>query len=129
MKKMKGVILAGGSGTRLWPNTKVTNKHLLPVYNQPMIYYPIQTLQQAGINDILILPGKDNAGDFARLLGSGRDFNANFEFKVQDQAGGLAYAVSLAEEFVGDDDFVVIFGDNIVEDNISEDVQQIPERV
>jgi glucose-1-phosphate thymidylyltransferase len=123
-KKMKGVILAGGSGTRLFPNTKVTNKHLLPVYNQPMIYYPIQTLMKAGITDILILPGKDNAGDFAKLLGSGKEFNANFSFKVQDHAGGLAYAVSLAEDFVGDDNFVVIFGDNIIEDNIVKDVQE-----
>ena len=120
---MKGVILAGGSGTRLHPNTKVTNKHLLPVYNQPMIYYPIQTLLRAGIDDILILPGKDHAGDFAKLLGSGKDFNAKFTFKVQDHAGGFAYAVGLAEEFVGDDDFVVIFGDNILEDNIIQDVQ------
>ncbi|PKL72209.1 hypothetical protein CVV26_02580 [Candidatus Kuenenbacteria bacterium HGW-Kuenenbacteria-1] len=121
---MKGIILAGGSGTRLYPNTKVTNKHLLPVYNQPMIYYPIQTLMRAGITDILILPGKDNAGDFAKLLGSGKEFNANFSFKVQDHAGGLAYAVGLAEEFVGDDNFVVIFGDNIIEDNIIKDVQE-----
>ncbi|MEK7557605.1 MAG: sugar phosphate nucleotidyltransferase [Patescibacteria group bacterium] len=124
MKKMKGVILAGGGGTRLFPNTKVTNKHLLPVYNQPMIYYPIQTLMRAGIKDILIMPGKDNAGDFAKLLGSGKEFNANFSFKVQDHAGGLAYAVGLAEEFVGDDNFVVIFGDNIIEDNIIKDVQE-----
>jgi glucose-1-phosphate thymidylyltransferase len=122
-KKMKGVILAGGSGTRLFPNTKVTNKHLLPVYNQPMIYYPIQTLMRAGITDILIMPGKDNAGDFAKLLGSGKEFNANFQFKVQDHAGGLSYAVALAEDFVGDDNFVVIFGDNIIEDTIIEDVQ------
>jgi len=126
-KKMKGVILAGGSGTRLHPNTKVTNKHLLPVYNQPMIYYPIQTLMRAGIEDILILPGRENAGDFAKLLGSGRDFNADFYFKVQDHAGGLAYAVGLAEEFVGDDNFVVIFGDNIIEDNIIQDVQNFKE--
>lgn len=123
-KKMKGVILAGGSGTRLHPNTKVTNKHLLPVYNQPMIYYPIQTLLKAGITEILILPGKDNAGDFARLLGSGKDFNANFSFKVQDHAGGLAYAVGLAEDFVGDNNFTVIFGDNILEQNIIKDVQE-----
>lgn len=122
-KKMKGVILAGGSATRLLPNTKVTNKHLLPVYNQPMIYYPIQTLLKAGITDILILPGKDHAGDFAKLLGSGKDFNCNFTFKVQDHAGGLAYAVGLAEEFAGDDDFVVMLGDNILEDNIIKDVQ------
>ena len=122
-KRMKGVILAGGGGTRLFPNTKVTNKHLLPVYNQPMIYYPIQMLLKAGIKDILILPGKDHAGDFAKLLGSGREFNANFSFKVQDHAGGLSYAVGLAEDFVGDDNFVVILGDNILEDNIVEDVQ------
>lgn len=124
MKKMKGVILAGGDGARLFPNTKVTNKHLLPVYNQPMIYYPIQTLMKAGITDILILPGKDHAGDFAKLLGSGKEFNANFSFKVQDHAGGLAYAVGLAEDFVGDDNFVVVFGDNIIEDNIVKDVQE-----
>ena len=122
-KKMKGVILAGGTGSRLFPNTKVTNKHLLPVYNQPMIYYPIQTLMKAGITDILIMPGKDHAGDFAKLLGSGKDFNANFSFKVQDHAGGLAYAVGLAEEFVGENNFTVVFGDNIIEDNIVKDVQ------
>ncbi len=122
-KKMKGVILAGGSGTRLFPNTKVTNKHLLPVYNQPMIYYPIQTLLKAGIADILIMPGKDHAGDFAKLLGSGKEFNARFTFKVQDHAGGLAYAVGLAEDFVGDDNCVVIFGDNILEYNIIKDIQ------
>jgi len=122
-KKMKGVILAGGGGTRLYPNTKVTNKHLLPVYNQPMIYYPINTLMRAGIEDILILPGKDHAGDFAKLLGSGIDFNVNFSFKVQDHAGGLAYAVGLAKEFVGNDNFVVILGDNILGDNILGDVQ------
>lgn len=126
-KKMKGVILAGGTGSRLFPNTKVTNKHLLPVYNQPMIYYPIQTLMKAGISDILIMPGKDHAGEFARLLGSGKEFNANFSFKVQDHAGGLAYAVGLAEEFVGDDNFTVVFGDNIIEDNITRDVQEFEE--
>ncbi len=120
---MKGVILAGGGGTRLFPNTKVTNKHLLPVYNQPMIYYPIQILLKAGIKDILILPGKEHAGDFAKLLGSGREFNANFTFKVQDHAGGLAYATGLARDFVGDENFVMVLGDNVLEDNIIEDVQ------
>lgn len=123
-KKMKGVILAGGGGTRLYPNTKVTNKHLLPVYNQPMLYYPIQTLLKAGITDILILPGIEHAGDFAKLLGSGKDFNANFTFKVQDHAGGLAYATGLARNFVGDDNFVMMLGDNILEDNIIKDVQE-----
>ena len=120
---MKGVILAGGGGTRLFPNTKVTNKHLLPVYNQPMIYYPIQTLLKAGIKDILIMPGKDNAGDFAKLLGSGKEFGANFVFKVQDHNGGLAYAAGLARQFAAGDDFVLILGDNLLEDNIIEDVE------
>ncbi len=121
---MKGVILAGGSGSRLMPNTKVTNKHLLPVYNQPMIYYPIQTMLRAGINDILILPNKNYAGDFAELLGSGKDFNANFSFKIQDYAGGLAYAVSLAEEFVKNDNFFVLLGDNIIEDDLINDIKE-----
>ena len=124
---MKGVILAGGSGTRLYPNTKVTNKHLLPVYNKPMIYYPIERMIKAGITDILILPGKDHAGDFAKLLGSGKDFNVNFSFKVQDHAGGLAYAVGLAKEFVGDDNFLVIFGDNVIDYDFYEDVQKFKE--
>jgi glucose-1-phosphate thymidylyltransferase len=120
---MKGVILAGGEGTRLFPNTKVTNKHLLPVYDRPMIYYAIENMIKAGIEDILILPGKDHAGDFAKLLGSGKDFNVRFTFKIQDHAGGLAYAVGLAENFVGDDNFLVIFGDNIIDYNFYEDVQ------
>lgn len=120
---MKGVILAGGAGTRLFPCTKVTNKHLLPVYDRPMIYYPIQNMIQAGIEDILVLPGKDHAGDFAKLLGSGKDFNARFTFKIQDHAGGLAYAVGLAEDFVGQDNFLVIFGDNIIDYDFSTDVK------
>ncbi|MFH1564878.1 MAG: sugar phosphate nucleotidyltransferase [bacterium] len=120
---MKGVILAGGAGTRLFPNTKVTNKHLLPVYDRPMIYYAIENMIKAGIEDILILPGKDHAGDFAKLLGSGKDFNVRFTFKIQDHAGGLAYAVGLAEDFVGDDNFLVIFADNIIDNNFYEDVQ------
>lgn len=120
---MKGVILAGGEGTRLYPNTKVTNKHLLPVFNKPMIYYPIENMIKAGIDEILILPGKAHAGDYARLLGSGKDFNVEFTFKVQDHAGGLAYAVGLAEQFVGDDNFLVIFGDNIIDYEFYEDVK------
>lgn len=119
---MKGVILAGGSGTRLFPNTKVTNKHLLPVYNKPMIFYAIETMIKAGIKDILILPGKDNAGAFAQLLGSGAEFNVNFFYRIQESAAGLAYAVSLAEEFVGDDNFMVLFGDNIIFDDVAPDV-------
>jgi glucose-1-phosphate thymidylyltransferase len=121
---MKGVILAGGTGSRLFPCTKVTNKHLLPVYDKPMIYYAIENMIKAGIEEILILPGKDHAGDFAKLLGSGREFNVHFTFKIQDHAGGLAYAVGLAEDFVGDDNFLVIFGDNIIDYDFYEDVQK-----
>jgi glucose-1-phosphate thymidylyltransferase len=120
---MKGVILAGGEGTRLRPCTKVTNKHLLPVYNKPMIYYAIENMISAGIDDILILPGKNHAGDFAKLLGSGQEFNVKFTFIVQDHAGGLAYAVGLAEGFVQNDNFMVILGDNIIEHNFSDEVK------
>ena len=87
---MKGVILAGGTGSRLFPSTKVTNKHLLPVFNKPMIYYPIETLRSSGINDILIISSPEHAGDFMQLLGSGIDFNVNFTYKIQDGAGGIA---------------------------------------
>lgn len=120
---MKGIILAGGNGTRLYPNTKVTNKHLLPVYNKPMIYYPIENMLKAGIDEILIMPGKDHAGDFAKLLGSGKDFNAKFTFIVQDYAGGCAYPIKLIKNFVGDDDFLYIFGDNIFDYDFSDDVK------
>lgn len=120
---MKGVILAGGTGSRLYPNTKVTNKHLLPVYNKPMIYYPIENMLKAGITDILIMPGKDHAGDFAKLLGSGKDFNAKFTFIVQDHAGGVAYPIKLIKNFIGNDSFLYIFGDNIIEHDFYEDVQ------
>lgn len=120
---MKGVILAGGTGSRLYPNTKVTNKHLLPVYNKPMIYYAIENLLKAGIDDILILPGKDHAGDFAKLLGSGTEFNAKFTFIIQDYAGGVAYPIKLIKNFVGDDSFVYILGDNIIGHDFYEDVQ------
>lgn len=119
---MKGVILAGGSGSRLMPNTKVTNKHLLPVYDKPMIYYAIETLLRAGIRDILILPGKEQAGAFTQLLGSGSEFNANFTYRVQESASGLAYAVGLAQPFVQNDNFMVVFGDNIILDDLSSEV-------
>jgi glucose-1-phosphate thymidylyltransferase len=113
---MKGVILAGGSGTRLYPCTKVTNKHLLPVYNKPMIFYPIQTLLAGGIREILIVSGPGHAGHFLNLLGSGKDFRAKFTYEIQDEAGGIAQALRLAEDFAGGDDIVVILGDNIFED-------------
>lgn len=116
---MKGVILAGGTGTRLRPLTDVTNKHLLPVYNKPMIYYPIDTLKKAGINKIMIVTGKEHAGNFLSLLGSGRTFGCSFYYALQDGAGGIAQALSLTQDFVGDDDVTVVLGDNIILENVS----------
>lgn len=121
---MKGVVLAGGFGTRLMPCTKVTNKHLLPVHNEPMIFYPIKTLIRAGIKDILIVTGPEHAGSFTNLLGSGKDLGANFTYKVQDEAGGIAQAIGLAENFVNNEKFVVILGDNIFEDEFSGHVRE-----
>jgi glucose-1-phosphate thymidylyltransferase len=118
--KMKGVILAGGLGTRLTPITKVTNKHLLPVYNKPMIYYPLETLINAGIKDILIVSGPEHSGHFLRLLGSGKDFGVKLTYEIQEEPNGIAHALSLAEDFVEGESFVAILGDNIFEDNISE---------
>lgn len=117
---MKGVILAGGTGSRLAPLTKVTNKHLLPVYDKPMIYFPIEKLVSAGIEDILIVSGPGHAGHFLNLLGSGREFGARFTYEIQEEAGGIAQAVSLAERFVGGEPFVVHLGDNILEDDLTE---------
>ncbi len=111
---MKGVILAGGTGTRLRELTKVINKHLLPVYNEPMIYYPIRTLINAGIRSTLIVTDKRKAGDFLRLLGSGEEFGARFTYGLQDKAKGIADALLRAKDFVGDDKMTVILGDNIV---------------
>lgn len=121
---MKGVILAGGTGSRLAPLTKVTNKHLLPVYNKPMIFYPIETLIDAGIKDILIVSGGENIGDFMKLLGSGRDFGVNFTYRVQDGSGGIPVALHLAKDFVGDSKCIVILGDNIMENSIKEAVDE-----
>ena len=120
---MKGIILAGGTGSRLYPLTKVTNKHLLPVYDKPMIYYPLQTLLDAGITDIMIVSGRGHAGHFLELLGSGADFNARFTYEIQDEAGGIAQALSLAEDFADDEDVAVILGDNIFQDNVKDAVQ------
>jgi len=119
---MKGIILAGGYGTRLMPLTKVTNKHLLPVFNKPMIYYPLEKLLEAGIKDILIVSGPEHAGHFLGLLGSGRNFNAKFSFEIQEEAGGIAQALGLAENFAGSDHVTVILGDNIIEDDVREAV-------
>ncbi len=121
---MKGIILAGGKGSRLWPLTKITNKHLLPVYNEPMIYHPLKTLLNAGINDILIVSGPEYSGHFLRLLGSGKEFGAKFSYEIQDEAGGIAQALGLAESFVGKDKCVAILGDNIFEDNVIESVNR-----
>lgn len=116
---MKGVILAGGLGTRLYPLTKITNKHLLPIYNKPMIYYPIEALIDAGIEDIMIVTGGSFAGDFLQLLGNGREFGLkDLHYTYQEGEGGIADALSLAEHFVEDDRCVVILGDNIFEKSI-----------
>lgn len=124
---IKGIVLAGGTGSRLFPLTKVTNKHLLPVGRQPMIYYPIHKLTEAGIGEILIVTGTEHMGDVVGLLGSGKDFGCRFTYKVQDEAGGIAQALGLAENFVGKDHICVILGDNIFDDNIKQAVQQFSE--
>jgi glucose-1-phosphate thymidylyltransferase len=118
---MKGVVLAGGLGTRLSPLTRVTNKHLLPVYDRPMIFYPIETLVHAGIRDILIVTGGQNAGDFLRLLSNGKDFGLrHLNYTYQEGEGGIAEALRLAEHFAQNDKVCVILGDNIIEGNILE---------
>ncbi len=114
--------MAGGTGSRLDPLTRVTNKHLLPVYNKPMIYYPIQTLVEAGVKDIMIVSGKGHAGQFLELLRSGKDFGAKFSFGVQEEAGGIAQALSLCEDFSDHEKICVILGDNILEDSIAKAV-------
>ena len=112
---MKGVILAGGLGTRLAPLTKITNKHLLPIYNKPMIFYPIQTLVEAGVCDLLIVTGGNNAGDFLRLLGNGKAFGLpHINYTHQEGEGGIAEALRLAEHFADGDRIVVVLGDNIL---------------
>lgn len=116
---MKGVVLAGGTGSRLHPLTKVTNKHLLPVYDKPMIYYPIQTLVNTGIHEILLVTGGKNAGEFLRLLGDGRDFGLkHLNYTYQEGEGGIAQALSLAEYFADGGPICVILGDNLIEHNI-----------
>ncbi len=110
---MKGIILAGGAGTRLHPLTKITSKQLLPVYDKPMIYYPLQTLLDAGIKEILIIVAPESAGNFLKLLGSGKEFGARFTYEIQDKPEGLAQAFILGKTFIGDDDVTMILGDNI----------------
>ena len=118
---IKGVILAGGTGSRLNPLTKVTNKHLLPIYDKPMIYYPIQTLLNAGIKDIMIVTGGEKIGDFLKLLGSGKEFGATFTYGCQEGSGGIPVALGVARDFV-DDKCVVILGDNVTDIDIKEHV-------
>jgi glucose-1-phosphate thymidylyltransferase len=125
---LKGVILAGGTGSRLLPLTKVTNKHLLPVGKYPMVFHAIAKLKEAKINDILIVTGKEHMGDVVNLLGSGRELGVIFTYKVQDEAGGIAQALGLAEHFVGNDSMVVILGDNVFSDSIVQYVSNFLEQ-
>src|SRR5688572_13907177 len=119
---MKGVVLAGGTGSRLFPLTKITNKHLLPIYDKPMIYYPIETLVGAGINEILLVTGGRNSGDFLRLLANGKQFGAHLSYTYQEGEGGIADALSLAEHFAHGESICVILGDNLIEGSIRQAV-------
>jgi len=126
---MKGVVLAGGLGSRLYPLTAVTNKHLLPVYNQPMIFYPIQTLVNAGLNDIMVVTGGASAGDFLRLLGNGKAFGLkHLNYTYQEGEGGIAAALSLVEHFAAGESVCVVLGDNIIEGNIRQAMRAYKEQ-
>jgi glucose-1-phosphate thymidylyltransferase len=122
---VKGVVLAGGTGTRLHPLTKITNKHLLPIYDRPMIYYPIQTLVDAGVRDILVVTGGKNSGDFLRLLANGKDFGLeHLNYAYQEGEGGIADALNLAEHFAAGQKICVVLGDNIIEGSIAEAAEE-----
>jgi glucose-1-phosphate thymidylyltransferase len=122
---MKGIILAGGTGSRLFPLTKITNKHLLPIFDKPMIYYPIQTLVNAGINDLLVVTGGRNSGDFLRLLANGKEFGLkHINYTYQEGEGGIADALALAEHFADGEKICVILGDNLIEGSIRESVDE-----
>jgi glucose-1-phosphate thymidylyltransferase len=121
---MKGIVLAGGTGSRLFPLTKITNKHLLPIFDKPMIYFPIQTLVEAGIKDILLVTGGRNSGDFLRLLANGKEFGlAHLNYTYQEGEGGIADALALAEHFADGEKICVILGDNIIEGSIRDAVE------
>jgi glucose-1-phosphate thymidylyltransferase len=117
---MKGILLCGGLGTRLRPLTYVTNKHLIPIFDRPMIEYPIDTLKNIGIKEIMIIIGPEYAYDFMRYLGSGKKYNVEFTYKIQDEAGGIAHALALAKGFIGNDNCAVLLGDNIYENNFKD---------
>src|SRR6202047_685920 len=126
---MKGVVLAGGTGSRLNPLTRVTNKHLLPIYDKPMVYYPIQTLVNAGVHEILLVTGGKSAGEFLRLLGNGRQFGLkDLNYTYQEGEGGIAEALGLAEYFAAGETICVILGDNIIETNIRHAIESFKER-
>ncbi len=120
---MKGIILSGGSATRLRPCTKITSKQLLPVYNRPMIYYPLNTLIKAGIKEILIIIAPERAGDYLNLLGSGKEFGVKFIYEIQDKPRGLADAFVIGENFIDKDNVTMILGDNIFEDDLSQEIK------
>jgi glucose-1-phosphate thymidylyltransferase len=126
---MKGIVLAGGTGSRLFPLTKITNKHLLPIYDKPMIYYPIQTLVEAGIRDLLVVTGGRNSGDFLRLLANGKEFGLkHINYTYQEGEGGIAEALALAEHFAEGNRICVILGDNIIEGSIMEAVRDFEQQ-
>jgi glucose-1-phosphate thymidylyltransferase len=128
-ENIKGVILAGGLGSRLSPLTNITNKHLLPIYNKPMIYYPLETLIESGIKDIMIVTGGENAGDFLKLLGNGSEFGLkDLNYTYQKGEGGIADALKLVKHFVGDSKFCVILGDNIIESSIKNYVENFKQQ-
>ncbi len=120
---MRGIILAGGAGTRLYPCTKITNKQLLPIYNRPMIYYPLNTIIKAGIKEILLIINPERIGDFINLLGSGKEFGVKLTYAIQDKPLGLADAFVIGENFIGQEDVCMILGDNIFEDDLSEEIK------
>ena len=120
---MKGIILSGGAGSRLNPLTKVTSKQLLPIYNRPMIFYPLNTLIKAGIKEILIIVAPEKAGEYLNLLGSGKEFGVKFTYEIQDKPKGLPEAFIIAETFLGEDDVVMILGDNIFEEDLAKHIK------
>src|SRR3989338_621152 len=121
---MKGVILAGGNATRLRPLTWVTNKHLLPIYNKPMIFYPLESMVRAGIKDVLIITGPNHSGSFINLLKSGKDFNLRLSYEIQEEAAGIAQAIGLAYDFADNSKILVILGDNIFTQSLKSDVDE-----